>query len=152
MVPPSSGIGVAGSANVESASAGMIPKSVFWLDSRIPNAMPSWIAQNDIDFYSNEFKRSGFRGGLNWYRNIDRNWELLAPWAGAKVTIPALYVAGDRDLVVRFPGADKLIANLGQFVPQLQDKILLPDCGHWTQQERPEEINAAVIRFLKELD
>ena len=153
MVPPSSGIGVAGSANVELASAGMIPKSVFWLDSRIPlNAMPSWIAQNDIDFYSNEFKRSGFRGGLNWYRNIDRNWELLAPWAGAKVTIPALYVAGDRDLVVRFPGADKLIPNLGQFVPQLQDKILLPDCGHWTQQERPEEINAAVIRFLKELD
>ena len=114
--------------------------------------MPSWIAQNDIDFYSNEFKRSGFRGGLNWYRNIDRNWELLAPWAGAKVTIPALYVAGDRDLVVRVPGADKLIANLGQFVPQLQDKILLPDCGHWTQQERAEEINAAVIRFLKELD
>jgi hypothetical protein len=65
MVPPSSGIGIAGSANVESASVGMIPKSVFWLDSRIPlNAMPSWIAQNDIDFYSNEFKRSGFRGGL----------------------------------------------------------------------------------------
>ena len=114
--------------------------------------MPSWIAQNDIDFYSNEFKRSGFRGGLNWYRNIDRNWELLAPWAGAKVIVPALYVAGDRDLVVRFPGADKLIANLGQFIPQLREKILLPDCGHWTQQERPEEINAALIRFLKELN
>ena len=114
--------------------------------------MPPWITQTDIDFYSNEFKRSGFRGGLNWYRNIDRNWELLAPWAGAKVTVPALYVAGDRDLVVRFPGADKLIANLGQFVPQLRENILLPDCGHWTQQERPEEINAALIRFLKELD
>jgi pimeloyl-ACP methyl ester carboxylesterase len=142
-----------GSANVESASVGMIPKSVFWLESRIPlNAMPPWITQTDIDFYSNEFKRSGFRGGLNWYRNIDRNWELLAPWAGAKVIVPALYVAADRDLVVRFPGADKLIANLGQFVPQLREKILLPDCGHWTQQERPEEINAALIRFLKELN
>jgi pimeloyl-ACP methyl ester carboxylesterase len=146
-------LGVAGSANVESASVGMIPKGVFWLDSRIPlNAMPSWITQADIDFYSNEFRQSGFRGGLNWYRNIDRNWELLAPWAGAKVTVPALYVAGDRDLVVRFPGADKLIASLGQFVPQLRENILLPDCGHWTQQERPEEINAALIRFLKELD
>ena len=145
--------GVAGSANVESASVGMIPKGVFWLDSRIPlNAMPTWITQTDIDFYSNEFKRSGFRGGLNWYRNIDRNWELLAPWGGAKVTVPALYVAGDRDLVVRFPGADKLIANLRQFVPQLRENILLPDCGHWTQQERPEEINAALIRFLKELN
>jgi pimeloyl-ACP methyl ester carboxylesterase len=146
-------LGVAGSTNVESASVGMIPKSVFWLDSRIPlNAMPPWITQTDIDFYSNEFKRSGFRGGLNWYRNIDRNWELLAPWAGAKVIVPALYVVGDRDLVVRFPGADKLIANLGQVVPQLRGNILLPDCGHWTQQERPEEINAALIRFLKELN
>ena len=146
-------LGVAGSTNVESASVGMIPKSVFWLDSRIPlKAMPPWITQTDIDFYSNEFKRSGFRGGLNWYRNIDRNWELLAPWAGAKVIVPALYVVGDRDLVVRFPGADKLIANLGQVVPQLRGNILLPDCGHWTQQERPEEINAALIRFLKELN
>ena len=68
------------------------------------------------------------------------------------MSVPALYVAGDRDLVVRFPGADKLIANLEQFVPQLREKILLPDCGHWTQQERPEEINAALIRFLKELN
>ena len=66
--------------------------------------------------------------------------------------VPALYVVGDRDLVVRFPGADKLIANLGQVVPQLRGNILLPDCGHWTQQERPEEINAALIRFLKELN
>jgi len=86
-------LGVAGSANVESASGGMIPKGVFWLDSRIPlDAMPPWITQTDIDCYSNEFKRSGFRGGLNWYRNIDRNWKLLAPWAGAK---------GDRSSALR---------------------------------------------------
>ena len=70
----------------------------------------------------------------------------------ARVTVPALYVAGDRDLVVRFPGADKFIANLGQFVPQLRETVMLPDCGHWSQQERPEEINAALVRFLKELN
>ena len=113
--------------------------------------MPSWIAQNDIDFYSNEFKRSGFRGGLNWYRNIDRNWELLAPWAGAKVTIPALYVAGDRDLVVRFPGADKLIANLGQFVPQLQDKSCSRIVGIGPSKS-DQKRSMQRYRFLKELD
>ena len=67
------------------------------------------------------------------------------------MTVPAIYVVGDRDLVVRFPGADKLIPNLRQFVPQLRETIMLPGCGHWTQQERPEEINAALVRFLKEL-
>ena len=56
----------------------------------------------DIDFYTAEFARTGFRGGLNWYRNIDRSWELLGPFAGARVTVPALYVAGDRDPVVSF--------------------------------------------------
>ena len=74
--------------------------------------MPPWLSEADIDFYAGEFARTGFRGGLNWYRNIDRNWELLAPFAKAKVTVPALYVAGDRDLVVAFRGMDKMIANL----------------------------------------
>ncbi len=64
-----------------------------------------------MDYFAGEFAHTGFRGGLNWYRNIDRNWELLAPYAGARVTVPALYVAGDRDLVVAFRGMDQLIPN-----------------------------------------
>ena len=68
-----------------------------------PEALPAWLSEADIDFYAGEFARTGFRGGLNWYRNIDRNWELLAPFAGAQVTVPALYVAGDRDMVRRLP-------------------------------------------------
>ena len=95
--------------------------------------------------------RTGFRGGLNWYRNIDRNWELLAPFAGALVTVPALYVAGDRDLVVQFRGMDQLIPNLSTFVPKLRRTIMLPGCGHWTQQERAREVNAAMLEFLKGL-
>ena len=94
---------------------------------------------------------TGFRGGLNWYRNIDRNWELMAPFAGLRVAVPALYVAGDRDLVVGFAGAAQLIANLKTFVPELRDTIMLPGCGHWTQQERPAEVGAAMIDFLREL-
>jgi epoxide hydrolase A/B len=88
---------------------------------------------------------------LNWCRNIDRNWELLAPFAGARVMVPALYVAGDRDLVARFRGMDQLILNLSKFVPQLRRTIMLPGCGHWTQQERPDEVNGAMIEFLRTL-
>ena len=113
---------------------------------------PFRLTEADIDFYVREFERTGFRGGLNWYRNIDRNWELLAPFEGAKVTVPALYMAGDRDLVmVAFRGMDRVIANLANNVPRLRGKFTLADCGHWTQQERASEVNTAMIDFLREL-
>jgi pimeloyl-ACP methyl ester carboxylesterase len=115
-----------------------------------PAALPSWLSEADVDFYAGEFAR-GFRGGLNWYRNIDRNWALLAPFTGLRVTVPALYVAGDRDLVVGFRGMDQLLANLSKFVPRLRGTILLPGCGHWTQQERASEVNATIIDFLTNL-
>jgi pimeloyl-ACP methyl ester carboxylesterase len=114
-------------------------------------ALPAWLTQDDLAFYAGEFGRAGFRGGLNWYRNIMRNWELMAPFAGAKVTIPALYVAGDRDLVLRFPGAQDLLGRLEHFVPALRGKVVLPGCGHWTQQERAEDVNQAMIGFLRDL-
>ena len=116
-----------------------------------PATLPSWLTEADVDFYAGEFARTGFRGGLNWYRNIDRNWELLAPFAGALVKAPALYIAGDRDPVVAFPGMDRLIPNLAGFVPQLRATLMLPGCGHWTQQERAAEVNAALIDFLRRL-
>lgn len=114
-------------------------------------ALPEWLTEADLAFYAAEFARVGFRGGLNWYRNIDRNWELLAPFAGARVSVPALYVAGERDLVLAFPGSKELVANLTQFVPGLRQTVFLPGCGHWTQQERPAEVNAAMIDFLRAL-
>ena len=77
--------------------------------------------------------------------------ELLAPFAGARVTVPALYMAGDRDLVVAFRGMDQLLPNLKMFVPNLRKTVMLPGCGHWTQQERPNEVNAAMLEFLKSL-
>jgi len=131
---------------------GMVPRDGGFLSHTTdPDPLPAWLTDADVDFYTGEFTRTGFRGGLNWYRNIDRNWELLAPWAGAVVSVPALYVAGDRDLVVRFPGMDKLIPNLSTFVPRLRRTVMLPGCGHWTQQERPAEVNTAMLEFLKAL-
>ena len=114
-----------------------------------PDRLPSWLADEDVDFYAAEFTRTGFQGGLNYYRNIDRNWELMAPFAGLPVSFPARYAAGDRDLVVRFRGAPELIASLTKFAPNLRKTIMLPGCGHWTQQERPAEVNAALLEFLR---
>src|SRR5215469_8534481 len=125
--------------------------SGFLTGMPIPSALPSWLNAADVDFYADEFARTGFRGGLNWYRNIDRNWELTAPFAGAQVAVPALYMAGDRDLVVAFRGMDKVIGNLQQLVPQLHSTLMLQGCGHWTQQERPAEVNTAMIDFLRRL-
>jgi pimeloyl-ACP methyl ester carboxylesterase len=130
---------------------GMVPRGGGFLGGRPVPALPSWLTEADLDFYAAELTRTGFRGGLNWYRNIDRNWELTAPFAGKTVDVPALYVAGDRDLVVKFPGMDQLLPNLTRFAPKLRQTIMLPGCGHWTQQERPAEVNAAIIDFLKGL-
>jgi pimeloyl-ACP methyl ester carboxylesterase len=131
---------------------GMVPRDGAWLTDRpLPAALPNWLTEADLDFYVGEFERTGFRGGLNWYRNIDKNWELLAPFDGAKVTVPALYMVGDRDLILAFPGMDRALANLANNVRQLRGKVILPDCGHWTQQERASEVNAAMIDFLRQL-
>jgi pimeloyl-ACP methyl ester carboxylesterase len=116
-----------------------------------PETLPPWLSDADLDFYVRQFQHSGFRGGLNWYRNIDRNWELLAPYAGASITVPALYMAGDLDLVVSFPRMKEVIADLARYIPQLRGTIMLPGCGHWTQQERADEVNKAMIDFLRSL-
>ena len=129
---------------------GMVSRKSGFLSGCVnPAVMPSWLPESDVDFYVSEFARTGFRGALNWYRNIDRNWELLAPFIGRLITVPALYMAGDRDLVLSFPGMNELIANLTQFVPSLRQTIILQGCGHWTQQERPDAVNAAMIEFLQ---
>ncbi len=131
---------------------GMVPRAAGML-ALLPDppALPPWISEADVDAYAADFAATGFRGGLNWYRNIDRNWALLAPFAGLKVRCPALYIAGERDLVVNFRGAREAIAAMPALVPDLRGSILLPGCGHWTQQERAPEVNAAILGFLRDL-
>ena len=114
-----------------------------------PASLPSWVTESDIDVYVAEFTRSGFRGSLAWWRNIDRGWELLAPLAGASVTIPALYIAGDRDFVAA--AFQQAIAEQSTFVPKLRPAVMLAGCGHWTQQERAPEVSAAMIDFVRQL-
>jgi pimeloyl-ACP methyl ester carboxylesterase len=145
-------IRAAAASSGASLDIGMVPCSSGMLRGPgAPSTLPAWLSEADIDFYASEFKRSGFRGPLNYYRNTDRNWELMAAFAGVPVMVPALYVAGDRDMVVSFPGTAELLANLKQFVPALRNIQMLPGCGHWTQQERPSEVNAAIIDFIRSL-
>jgi pimeloyl-ACP methyl ester carboxylesterase len=133
-----------------SAAQLMVPRAGGLLTGKEPPAvLPAWVSEADIDFYAGEFARSGFRGPLNWYRNIDRNWELTAAWAGARITVPALYMAGERDLVLKFRAMDRLLPSLATIIPGLREKHILPGCGHWIQRERAAEVNAALIRFAK---
>ena len=142
MLHGASGEGVAAALTAAATSGatsnlGMVPKGERFLRGPGRQAtLPVWLTEADVDFYANEFKRTGFRGPLNYYRNLDRNWEIQAALSGAQVTVPALYVAGDRDFIVLSPGMDRLIANLNHFVPGLRKVQMLPGCGHWTQQER----------------
>jgi pimeloyl-ACP methyl ester carboxylesterase len=143
---------LAGGSPLPGDLVGMVPRDGGYLTNRpVPASLPNWLTEADLDFYVHEFERTGFRGGLNWYRNIDRDWELLAPFDGAKVTVPALYMAGDRDPALAFQGMDRVIASLADRVPQLRGKVMLPGCGHWTQQECASEVNAAMIDFLRHL-
>ncbi|MDE3094975.1 MAG: alpha/beta hydrolase [Chloroflexota bacterium] len=112
-----------------------------------PKRLPPWLTEADLDYFAAEFERTGFRGPLNWYRNFDRNWELTPQLAGAKVGQPALFVAGEKDGVMRFTSVEPM----KQLVPDMRKLVMLPGCGHWTQQERPAEVNAELIAFLKGL-
>jgi pimeloyl-ACP methyl ester carboxylesterase len=118
-----------------------------FLDSVVvPKKLPPWLSESDLDFFTGEFKRAGFHGGLNWYRNIDRNWELAGFLDGAKLDQPTLFVAGERDAVIEFY-ADAYQA-LEINAPNLVGKVLLGGAGHWIQQERPPEVNRLLVDFL----
>jgi pimeloyl-ACP methyl ester carboxylesterase len=94
-----------------------------------------------------QFTRSGFRGPLAWWHNIDRSWELMASFAGAAVIIPALHIAGDRDFVAA--ALSRSIAGQSAVVRKLRPPMMLPGCGHRTEQERAPEVNAATIDRLR---
>ncbi len=112
------------------------------------DTLPSWLTQEDFATFVDAFTASGFTGGLNWYRNIDRNWALTAAWEGAKITPPSLYISGENDVVRTFYAMDDRARAM---LPNLRGVVDVPGCGHWTQQERPEVVNEALLDFLRGL-
>jgi pimeloyl-ACP methyl ester carboxylesterase len=116
-----------------------------------PTTLPGWLTEADLDTYTAAFTTSGFAGGLNYYRNLDRNRELLAPFHGLPVAVPALFLIGQRDVGLSIPGMREIIAAMPGLVPHLRPVVEVPDAGHWLQQERPVEVNNSLIAFLQSL-
>ena len=112
--------------------------------------MPGWLNEADLARFTAAYAKSGFRGGLNWYRNIDRNWELTAPWQGAQIRQPSLFIAGAKDSVITGLIGAKRVDDMERVLPNLKGKVILQGAGHWVQQERIDEVNAALITFLRE--
>jgi pimeloyl-ACP methyl ester carboxylesterase len=112
-----------------------------------PPQLPTWLSEDDLDVFVRAYEQTGFTGPVNYYRNFDRNWELTPQLESAVPLQPAMYVMGDRDTVRRM-APDNVMEGLHL---DLQENLILPGCGHWTQQERPAEVNEALLRFLATL-
>jgi pimeloyl-ACP methyl ester carboxylesterase len=106
--------------------------------------LPDWIRPEEVAHYVTEFTRTGFTGGLNWYRNLDRNWELTARLAGRRITVPALFVAGAADPVLTFTRTDRA----AEVVSGPYREVLIAGAGHWVQQDSAAEINRILLEFL----
>jgi pimeloyl-ACP methyl ester carboxylesterase len=117
-----------------------------------PNPFPAWLTEADIDYYVAEFEKSGFFGPLSRYRNHTRDFQYLQQFKDRSIAQPAFFMAGDRDGAFNGFGAmQDPIAVMRGFVPNLESAHVLAGCGHWTQQERPAEVNAALVPWLKTL-
>jgi len=114
-------------------------------------SLPNWLQQDDLDYLVTQFESSGFRGGVNYYRNIGRNWATTEHLSGAKITVPTLFIAGEKDIVIRGATKPMLEAAMAKTVPGLRDVVLVPGMGHWIQQEAPAQTNNAMLTFLKSL-
>ena len=113
-----------------------------------PDALPDWLSQAELDHYVGEFGRTGFTGGLNWYRNLDRNWELTADTPARTIAVPSMFIAGTADPVLGFTSRERY----SEVVSGPYHEVMLDGAGHWIQQERPDEVNKALLDFLSGLD
>ena len=122
----------------------------FLDDISVVRPRPAWLSEADLSYFCEIYRKTGIRGGLNWYRNIDRNWDLTAPWQDAVIVQPSLFIAGSNDAVITGLMGGKRVADMERVLPNLRQKLIIDDAGHWIQQERAGEVNAALIEFLKQ--
>ena len=130
----------------------VVPDRGILRDLPEPVSLPTWLSSADFNACATAFARSGFRGGLNYYRNLDRNWELQASLDGMHVDVPALFAIGSRDVGLSIPGMDHIIAGMSKLAPRIRRCVTIDDAGHWLQQERPDTINSLILSFMPTLD
>jgi pimeloyl-ACP methyl ester carboxylesterase len=113
----------------------------------VPDELPAWLTEADLDYFAEAFRHSGFRGGLNWYRNMDSDWKELPEMGATELKQPTSYMGGRKDATLVYaPIFDPMIANF----PKLRKIIFVEDAGHWIQMERADEVSEELIRFLKD--
>ena len=117
-----------------------------------PLGLPDWLSQQDLDYVVGQFERAGFRGGVNYYRNFHRNWEISLEYESDRVSVPTLFIAGARDMVIGGASAEQLTALMSRAADDLRGVVLIPEIGHWVQQEAPRETNEAMLEFLSGLN
>jgi pimeloyl-ACP methyl ester carboxylesterase len=116
-----------------------------------PDPFPAWLTPEDLDYFVGEFEGSGFRGPINRYRNHDADFIWLQEYTGRRIRQPSLFIGGERDLVLSMMGRRDIVAAMRHELPDLRGADILPGCGHWTQQERPAEVNERLVAWLKGL-
>ncbi len=135
----------------DSRSFAFFAKGERMIDNLIvPDHLPHWLSADDLDVFTDQFRRSGFRGAINWYRNLDRNWAITPFLQGAKILQPTIYIAGSADGVPIMLADD--VAAMDSLVPNLRGKHVLDGIGHWTQQEAPEAVTRLLLDFLGKLE
>ena len=117
-----------------------------------PRGLPDWLTGEDLDYYVDQFTAAGFRGGVNYYRNIGRNWELMADRTDFVIKVPSMFLAGEKDIVIARASKDALQTTMKPYFTDLRNVVLFPGIGHWVQQEAPEATNNVLLDFLKTLD
>ena len=129
--------------------AGLLaPGTGFLHNTQDPAAMPAWVNRADLAYTTAEFERTGFLGGMNWYRSLHHTCEVMAPWRGLAVKQPSLFIGGERDDVLKFPTSVASIKRFDHTLPGLRGCHILPGAGHWVQRERAGEVNRLLLAFL----
>ncbi|WP_344570413.1 alpha/beta hydrolase [Streptomyces axinellae] len=126
-----------------------VPEGGRMADRFVVGTLPGWLSESELDAIAGEFERTGLTGALNRYRNVDRDWADLAAWDGAPLRVPSLFVGGELDASAAWLAP--AIEAFPRTVPDLRGSHLLPGCGHWVQQERPEEVNRLLVGWLANL-
>jgi len=115
----------------------------------VPEHLPSWLTQADLDYYVEQFTNSGFFGPVSWYRNLDANYAVLKDIPASAVSMPSFFIGGEKDGVIA--GRPEYVDSMNELLPNYRGKVMIPGAGHWTQQEAPKEFNEALLGFLRTL-
>ncbi|KAE8728224.1 histone-lysine N-methyltransferase ATX3-like [Hibiscus syriacus] len=128
-----------------------IPKERGYRGLPDPKPLPSWLSEEDVDYIASKFNQKGFTGGLNYYRAMNLNWELTAPWTRVEIKVPVKFIVGDLDVTYHIPGVKEYIHNGGfkKDVPFLQELVVMDGVAHFLNQEKPEEISMHIYDFIK---